>query len=99
MFYVLGKIIERCCEEQDFTKKLLSDYMTKILEMCLFSQVNTYEMECTLLTLRICMKRFGSWFGAHKSKIELFLLNFLFSRSINLTKMAAEAFIQLQQVS
>lgn len=99
IFFIIGKIIERASEEQEFTKKLLSDYMTKILEICLLSQVNPYEMESAILTLKICMKRFGSWFGAHKSKIELFLVNFLFSQSINLVKMAAEAFIQLQQVS
>lgn len=73
--------------------------MTKILDMCLLTQVNPHEMECALSTLGICMKRFGSWFGAHKSKIELFLLFFLFSKSMNLTRMAAEAFVQLQQVS
>lgn len=73
--------------------------MTKILEMCLATQVNSYVMECALSTLGICMKMYGSWFGAHKPKIEVFLLNFLFSKSINLTRMAAEAFVQLQQVS
>lgn len=96
---IIGKIIETCYKEQDFTKKLLSDYMTKILEMCLCSQVNRYEMECALQTLKICMKRFGSWFGAYRARIEVFLLRILFSQSIDLTKMAAEAFLQVQQVS
>lgn len=99
MFYFVAEIIERAHEEQDFTKKLLSDYMTKILELCLSSQVNAYEVGAALSILSVCMKRYGSWFGTHKSKVEVFLLNFLFSQSNNLVEKAAEAFLYLQQVS
>lgn len=99
MFYFEGEIIERVYGEQDFTKKLLSDYMTKILELCLSTQVNTYEVGAALLVLSVCMKRFGSWFGSHKSKIEVFLLHFLYSQSNSLVEKAAEGFHHLQQVS
>lgn len=93
-----GKIIERTYRDQDFTKKLLADYMAKILVLCLSNQVDHYEMESALFCLEICMKRYGSWFGAHKSQIENFLLNILFCRYKNVIEISAEAFIQLQQV-
>lgn len=73
--------------------------MAKILELCLCSQVNHYEMESALFTLTTCMKRYGSWFGAHKPQIELFLVNILFCQFKNVIEIAGEAFLQLQQVS
>lgn len=95
----LGKIIKRLSNDQDFSKKLLSDYMTKILQMCLSSQVNPNEMESALIILSISMKIYGSWFGPHKSKIEAFLLKLLFYDSKNVVQKAAVAFLELQQVS
>lgn len=73
--------------------------MAKILELCLSSQVNHYEMEAALITLAICLQRFGSWFGTHKSKVESFLVNILFCPFKNVIEKAGMAFIQLQQVS
>lgn len=73
--------------------------MTKILEMCLSSQVNPFEMGAAFSTLSICLKCYGSWFGAHKLKIELFIEKFLVSQSKDIVTKAAETFVHLQQVS
>lgn len=97
-FYA-GKIVERAHKDHDFTKKLLADYMPKILEQCLSSQVNNYEMESALLTLDICMRKYGSWFGTHKTQIESFLINILFCQYKNVIARAGMAFLSLQQVS
>lgn len=69
------------------------------MENSLSCQMNSSEMQASLLTLSICLRRFGSWFGSYKSKIETFILKFLKSQNTNLVKAAGETFLLLQQVS
>ncbi|KAG5881499.1 hypothetical protein JTB14_001643 [Gonioctena quinquepunctata] len=94
----IGRITDIAHKDPEFTKKFVSEYMSKVLEMCLSPHMNDYEMEAALETLSICMKRYASWFTSHKVKIETFLVKCLDSSSESIVKKAAVAFHYLQQV-
>ncbi|KAJ8937629.1 hypothetical protein NQ314_011769 [Rhamnusium bicolor] len=94
----IGKIVENVYNEQEFTKRFISDYISKVLENCLSAHINSHESEAALETLSICMKHYGSWFSTHKTKIESYLLTFLENSSEKLVEKAAAAFHYLQQI-
>lgn len=82
----------------DFQKKFVSDYISKVIDMCLTDHKNPNEIAASLDTLTICMKVYSSWFGNQRGKIESFLLKFLEQRSTKLVDRAANGFLYMQQV-
>ncbi|KAJ8949299.1 hypothetical protein NQ318_006724 [Aromia moschata] len=94
----LGKIIENAHSEQEFNKRFVSDYMSKVFENCVSTHTNLHETEAALNTLTICMKNYPSWFSHHKNKVEDFIVTFLESPSERHVEKAGSAFLYLQQV-
>ncbi|VEN46765.1 unnamed protein product [Callosobruchus maculatus] len=94
----IGLIVEYASADQDFTKKFIQDYISKVLDMCLGAKSNPHEIRAALNTLAICMKSYHSWFTQHKGRIEKYLLTFLDCTDEDLLIKAARCFHYLQQV-
>ncbi|CAG9821763.1 unnamed protein product [Phaedon cochleariae] len=94
----IGNIVENVYKDQDFSKKFVSDYLNKVMEMCLSSHNNPNEIEAALGTLTICMKHYASWFTSHKIRIETFLLQYLESSVDSIVEKAAIGFHFSQQI-
>ncbi|XP_018569527.1 proline-, glutamic acid- and leucine-rich protein 1-like [Anoplophora glabripennis] len=91
----IGSIVDSSHEEQEFSKKFISEYVSKVFETCLSIHNNH---EAALNTLATCIKYYGSWFAPHKLRVEHFITNFLENPSEQLVGSAATAFHYLQQV-
>lgn len=98
IYLITGRIIDNSYEEQEFSKKFISEYISKVLEICSSTHNSSHECEAALQTLAICMKHYGSWFAPHKLRIEKFITTFLDNPSDKVVENAAIAFHYLQQV-
>ncbi|XP_044271906.1 uncharacterized protein LOC123015908 [Tribolium madens] len=91
----LAKIIENSGEIDAFNKKFSSEYLSTTLKACLVTHNNDEKLSC-LKCLSQCMKRYPTWFGNHKQKIEAFLIETLDS-SCEVAEIAATAFVYFLQ--
>nr|CAH7745528.1 unnamed protein product [Callosobruchus chinensis] len=94
----IGLIVKYASADQDFTKKFVLDYISKVLDMCLAAKSNPHEIGAALNALTICMKNYHSWFTQHKGRIEKYLQTFLDCTDEDLLLKAARCFHYLQQV-
>nr|CAI5850906.1 unnamed protein product [Callosobruchus analis] len=94
----IGLIVWYASADQDFTKKFILDYISKVLDLCLCAKSNPHEIGAALNTLSICMKSYHSWFTQHKGRIEKYLQTFLDCTDEDLLMKAARCFHYLQQV-
>lgn len=97
-YLIAGKIVDNSHREQEFSKKFISTYISKVFEICLSTHNNSCECDAALITLATCMKHYGSWFAPHKLRVENFITNFLENSSEQVVESAAIAFHYLQQV-
>ncbi|EFA01004.2 Proline-, glutamic acid- and leucine-rich protein 1-like Protein [Tribolium castaneum] len=88
----LAKIIENSNDIETFNKKFATEYLSTTLKACLVTHNNDEKLSC-LKCLAQCMKRFPTWFGNHKQKVEAFLIENLDNSCEELTKWAATAFV------
>ncbi|CAH1114008.1 unnamed protein product [Psylliodes chrysocephalus] len=95
---LISKLIKISYNNNDVSKKIVSDCLSKIVDLCLKQSNNSYEVLAALDVLAVSMKRFGSWFPSHKLQIETYIISFLENSSAAIVEKAAAAFLLLQQV-
>ncbi|XP_072379822.1 proline-, glutamic acid- and leucine-rich protein 1-like [Diabrotica undecimpunctata] len=93
---LIEKFIEASFNNQELAKKISSEYLSKIIDLCLTSKSNYNEIEAAFDVLNICMKKYNSC-TTHKTKIEAHILSFIEHSTSLLVKKAAVAFLYLQQ--
>ncbi|CAH1962234.1 unnamed protein product [Acanthoscelides obtectus] len=94
----IGLIVKYATTDQDFTKKFITDHISKVLDMCISAKSNPYEIAAALETLTICMKNYPVWFTQHKGRIEKYLETFLDCTDKDMLVKAAQCCHYLQQV-
>ncbi|CAH1115329.1 unnamed protein product [Psylliodes chrysocephalus] len=95
---LISKLFEISYNNNDVSKKIVSDCLSKVVDLCLKQINNSYEVLAALDVLAVSMKRFGSWFPSDKLLIETYIISFLENSSTAIVEKAAVAFLLLQQV-
>ncbi|XP_028139817.2 uncharacterized protein LOC114334018 [Diabrotica virgifera virgifera] len=93
---LIEKFIEASFTNQELAKKISSEYLSKIIDLCLTSKSSFNEIESAFDVLTICMKKFNSC-TTHKTRIEAHILSFLESSADWIVEKAAIAYLYLQQ--
>lgn len=95
---VIEKFLEASTNNHELSKKIVSDYISKIVDFCLSNKLNSHMINLSLNVLILCMKRYGSWFVMRKIQIEKHIMSFLENNSEYTVNKAAVAFLYLQQI-
>ncbi|KAJ3662330.1 hypothetical protein Zmor_006684 [Zophobas morio] len=88
----LARIIENSDHLEGFNKKFVTEYLSATLRICLVHRSDEEDV-AALNCLMQCMKKYPSWFGNHKQKVESFLIECLDSSYEFLAETAAATFV------
>jgi hypothetical protein len=88
----LAMILKNTSNMESFDKKFCAEYMNSTLKTCL-NYHNTEEKVVGLNCLIQCMKKYPSWFGNHKQKMDQFLTDCLGNQFEKGIENAAFAFL------
>ncbi|XP_056633649.1 uncharacterized protein LOC130443170 [Diorhabda sublineata] len=95
---IIEKFLEASINNHELSKKILTEYLSKIVDFCLSNKLKCHLIDKTLDILILCLKKYGNWFVSRKIQIEKYILSFLDNNSEFTVNKASICFLYLQQV-